>query len=270
MPAYICMACGTEYPEADAPPDACRICEEERQYVPVTGQKWTTLNALSVTHRNSFHQYEPGLTGIGTEPKFGIGQRALLIQTEHGNILWDCVAFIDDATVNLINGLGGLSAIAISHPHFYTTMGHWSQRFGDIPIYLHGDDRDWIIQPNDNIEFWHNETHQILPGATLIRCGGHFTGATVLHWSEGAQGAGVICSGDTLTVNMDHQSLSFMRSYPNFIPLNIQQIRFMESALQDFEFERIYGHYFDRVIGSDAKTVLNKSFERYISAIANT
>ena len=270
MPAYICTACGTEHPNAEAHPNSCRICEEERQYVPVTGQKWTTLDALSVTHRNSFHQYEPGLTGIGTEPKFAIGQRALLLQTEHGNILWDCIAFIDEATVNLINGLGGLKAIAISHPHFYTTMGHWSRRFGDVPIYLHHDDKDWVTQPNDNIEFWQNETHELLPGVTLIRCGGHFTGASVLHWSAGAEGKGVVCSGDTLTVNMDRKSLSFMRSYPNFIPLDTETVRRIESALGKFEFDRIYGHYFDRIVKPNAKSVLNMSIERYISAITDT
>ena len=46
---------------------------------------------------------------------------------------------LDSATIALINGLGSLKAIAISHPHFYTTMVEWSRAFGGIPIHLHAD-----------------------------------------------------------------------------------------------------------------------------------
>ena len=55
-------------------------------------------------------------------PAFGIGQRALLVRTREGNILWDCVSLIDSDTVALIKALGGIYAIAISHPHYYTSM----------------------------------------------------------------------------------------------------------------------------------------------------
>jgi hypothetical protein len=269
MPAFICTACGTEFAPADAPPDRCPICEEERQYVPPGGQGWTTLAALAASRANVFRQYEPGLIGIGTEPRFAIGQRALLVVTPAGNVLWDCISLIDDATVTLIDGLGGLSAIAISHPHFYTTMGQWSRAFGGVPIHLHEDDRDWVLQPNDAIACWSGETHDLLPGVTLVRCGGHFPGASVLHWAGGADGRGVVCSGDTLTVTTDRKFLSFMRSYPNLIPLPASTIRKIDAAMQPFAFERIYGHYFDRVIGADAKAVLDKSVARYIAAISD-
>lgn len=71
---------------------------------------------------NTLKEYEPGLTGIGTEPSFAIGERALLVQTDEGNILWDCITFLDDETIAEIQQRGGLQAIAISHPHFYTTV----------------------------------------------------------------------------------------------------------------------------------------------------
>jgi hypothetical protein len=32
---------------------------------------------------------------------------------------WDCIAPLDDATVTMVEGLGGIDGIAISHPHFY-------------------------------------------------------------------------------------------------------------------------------------------------------
>jgi hypothetical protein len=269
MADFICTACGTEYPASEKPPAQCTICQEERQYVPPTGQGWTTLPALKTTRINAFQQYEPGVIGIGTQPAFAIGQRAVLICTPNGNVLWDCISLLDDATVTLINGLGGLKAIAISHPHFYTTMETWSRAF-DAPIHLHAADRDWIMRPSDRVKHWSGETLQLLPDVTLVRCGGHFPGGTVLHWAKGAEGRGVVCAGDILTVTTDRKFLSFMRSYPNFLPLSEGEVTGIGAALEPFGFERIYGHYFDRVIAKDAKAVLRKSVARYVAAINGT
>lgn len=267
MPAYICTACGTQYAPSDAPPPRCDICEEERQYVPPTGQSWTTPPALAARHVNGWRDYEPGLIGIGAQPAFAIGQRALLIRTPRGNVLWDCIATLDTATVDLINGLGGLTAIAISHPHFYTTMVEWSRAFGDVPIHLHAADRDWVKRPDAAIRHWDGETMELLPGINLIRCGGHFPGGSVLHWAGGAEGRGIICSGDIATVTPDRKFVSFMRSYPNLIPLDAATVRGIAAALEPWAFERIYGHYFDRVIAADAKAVVAASVARYLAAI---
>ena len=98
-----------------------------------------------MTHMATFRR-EAELIGIGTAPLFGIGQRALLVRTPHGNVLWDCIGLIDDAMVEIVNGLGGLKAIAISHPHYYTAMTEWSAAFGDIPVYLHAADQRWIMR----------------------------------------------------------------------------------------------------------------------------
>ena len=173
MPAFICTACGTQYPDSAQPPAQCKICEEERQYVPPRGQTWTTLEALSQSHMNGFREYEPNVIGIGAG--FAIGQRALLVRTEGGNLLWDCVATLDAATVTMIKGLGGIQAIAISHPHFYTTMGEWARRF-DCPIHLNAADKDWIVNPSSSVQLWQGDTFRLWDGVTLIRCGGHFPG----------------------------------------------------------------------------------------------
>lgn len=268
MPAFICTACGTQYPPSDKPPAQCLICEEERQYVPAGGQGWTTLEQLAASRFNAWREHEPGLISVGTQPSFAIGQRAILIRTPHGNVLWDCIATLDAATVTLINGLGGLAAIAISHPHFHTTMHEWSRAFGDAPIHLHGADRRWIMQGGPAIRLWEGDRLELLPGVTLVRCGGHFPGGTVLHWAEGAGGQGVVCSGDILTVTTDRKFLSFMRSYPNLIPLSRVEVERIEAALAPFRFERIYGHYFDRVIPANGKEVLERSVARYVAAIS--
>lgn len=266
MDFFICTTCGTQFAQSKAPPAQCRVCEEERQYVPPGGQSWTTRAALNAKHANIFREYLPGIIGIGTEPGFAIGQRAILLQTKHGNVLWDCIANLDAATVTLIKGLGGIKAIALSHPHFYTTMTDWAQAF-DVPVYVHAADRDWISRPDPAIQLWDNETKELLAGVTLVRCGGHFPGGTVLHWRDGAEGRGILCTGDVVTVAVDRKFVSFMRSYPNLIPLSEPEVAHIGDALEPLAFDQIYGHYFDRVIKHGAKDVLRASVKRYIEAI---
>jgi hypothetical protein len=267
MPAFICNACGTQYPPAETPPAQCTICTEERQYVPPAGQSWTTLEQVAARSFNLWREHEPDLFGIGTQPAFAIGQRALLLRTPHGNVLWDCIAVLDAATIALIKALGGLAAIAISHPHFYTTMGEWSRAFGDVPIHLHAADRAWVMRPAPAIKFWDGATLPLLPDVTLVRCGGHFPGAACLHWAKGAGGKGVLLSADTATVAVDRKFLSFMRSYPNLIPLSGRQVRGIGEALAPFAYDRIYGHFFDRIITTDAKQAMQVSIDRYVAAL---
>lgn len=267
MPAFICTACGTQFPPSASAPSACPICEEERQFVPQGGQGWTTLEKLRTTHNNAWRQYEPGIFGIGTQPTFAIGQRALLLCTPDGNVLWDCMTLIDDATVTLIKSLGGLKAMAISHPHFYTTMGEWSHAFGDVPIHLHALDREWVKNPSPAINFWSGETMPLLPGVTLIRGGIHFPGGSMLHWAGGAEGRGVVFASDMATVTTDRKFLSFMYSYPNLIPEPASKVEALGRALEPFAFDRIYSHFFDRVIPAGAKEALKVSVARYVDAI---
>jgi len=264
MPSFICTACGTQYPESASAPAQCKICNEERQYVPASGQGWTTLEKLSKSHRNSFQEYEPGVIGLGAG--FAIGQRALLVRTAGGNMLWDCVSTLDAATVTLIKGLGGLKAIAISHPHFYTSMNEWAHAF-DCPIHLHAADKEWIVNPSSSIKLWQGDTYSPWDGVTLIRCGGHFPGGTVMHSAGGAGGRGLVCSGDILSVTTDRKWVTFMRSYPNFIPLPADTVRRIGAAMQPFQYDVLYGHYFDRVIATNAKAVVEASVTRYVDAV---
>jgi hypothetical protein len=165
MPAFICNTCGTQYAPGEKPPAACPICDDERQYVATAGQSWTTLPALQARSYNAWRELEPGLISIVTFPAFGIGQRAQLLRTPHGNILWDCIALIDRATVELINAMGGIKGIAISHPHYYTTMVEWSEAFGGIPVHLHAADRKWIMRDGPSLALWQGETRSFCPAS---------------------------------------------------------------------------------------------------------
>jgi glyoxylase-like metal-dependent hydrolase (beta-lactamase superfamily II) len=167
MPIQICNTCGTSHPDTATPPSRCLICEDERQFVPRGGQVWTTPARLADGHVNAWRRLETDLFEIHTHPGFGIGQRALLLRTPRGNILWDCIALLDDATEMLVRGLGGLQAIAISHPHYYTCMQDWARAFG-CAVHLHAADADWVMRPDPAIRHWDGETLEILPGVTLL------------------------------------------------------------------------------------------------------
>jgi hypothetical protein len=266
MSNFICTTCGAQYAESDEPPAECNICTDERQFIGWTGQKWTTLTNLQESHRIVVRLEEAGLFGIGMEPSFAIGQRALLITRPEGNILWDCIPLIDDAVVEMVKGIGGISAIAISHPHYYTGMIEWSRAF-DCPIYLHVADRQWVMRPDSAIEFWDGENKELENGITLVRCGGHFEGGSVLHWPDGAGGNGVILSGDILQVVQDRRWVSFMYSYPNLIPLPVSTVRRIVDAVEPFELDRIYGAWWGKTVFTDAKVAIQRSAERYIRAI---
>ncbi len=267
MPAFICTTCGTQYQEQSQAPEGCTICREERQYVNPLGQSWTTLAAMRRTHFNAFRQHEPGLIGVGTTPNFAIAQRALLLRTEAGNILWDCISFIDDATVEIVRALGGLAGIAISHPHYYSSMVEWSRAFGDAPIWLHAADRRWVMRPDSAVAFWDGETKELAPGVTLIRCGGHFAGGTVLHWAQGSGGNGAMLSGDIVQVGPD-KKVSFMRSYPDLIPLDAGTVQRIADILRPWPYDPVYGAWWDRVIVTGGKQAVEFSVRRYIAAVS--
>jgi glyoxylase-like metal-dependent hydrolase (beta-lactamase superfamily II) len=267
MTAYICVTCGTQYPESNVPPLHCIICEDDRQYVGQQGQQWTTLDALRADHRVVIQEEEPKLIGIGTEPKFAIGQRALLLQRPEGNILWDCITMIDADTVEAIDRLGGISAIAISHPHFYSAMLEWSRAFGDVPIYIHEAEREWVVRPDAPVYFWSGEQFRLGDDVCLIRCGGHFPGSTALHWRDGADGKGALLTGDTINVVQDRRWVSFMYSFPNLVPLSAPEIERIVAAVEPFTFDRLYAAWFGSVVATDAKTAVQRSAQRYVGRV---
>jgi glyoxylase-like metal-dependent hydrolase (beta-lactamase superfamily II) len=263
MSAFICVTCGTQFEESAAPPDRCAICDEYRQYVGPRGQEWVEFPFLKRYYRNAWRRHLPDLYSFETMPAFGIGQRAFLLRTPHGNVLWDCLALVDDATVDIINSLGGLKGIAISHPHYYTTMVEWAKVF-DVPVHIHADDREWIMRKHHSQTLMEGDTLEILHGVTVIRCGGHYPGGTVLHWDKGP---GMLLCGDILQVTPDRKFISVLRSYPNMIPVSGPAIERIQKVLEPFQYDSVYGAFTGREIVKDGKSAVKVSFERYLAAI---
>ncbi|HEY9391208.1 MAG TPA: MBL fold metallo-hydrolase [Mycobacteriales bacterium] len=257
----ICVTCGVQY---TAPREDCPICGDERQYIGWDGQRWTTLAELRAAgHRGVLREEGPGVIGVGSEPAISIGQRALLVRAETGNMLWDCITYIDDDLVADINKLGGISAIAISHPHYYSSMIEWAHAF-DAPVYIHSADRQWVARPDDAVRFWEGDTLELAPGLTLVNAGVHFAGGTVLHWAGADEGRGALFSGDIAHVVNDRDWLSFMYSYPNQIPERPSTVRRAVRLLDQFTFDRIYGAWWRRIVTQDGNAALRRSAERYL------
>jgi hypothetical protein len=268
MENFICVQCGTQFDETAQPPSSCHICQDERQFVRHAGQEWTTLDWLARDHHNRIEDEAPHLLGIGTAPEFAIGQRALLLQSPGGNLLWDCISLLDEQTVAEVTTRGGIRAMAISHPHFYSSMIEWSERF-DAQIFLHAADCEWVMRKSPRIQFWEGTTFPLWDGLTLVNFGGHFEGGTVLHWPGGANGKGALLTGDIITVAQDRRYVSFMRSYPNLIPLGPTAIRRIVETIDPLSFDQIYGGWWEANVLSEAKAAVVRSAERYLRAITS-
>lgn len=267
MKPYICTTCGVQYNESKEVPTFCSICTDDRQYVNANGQEWTTLNEMKSKklYTNEIMKEEENLYSIKTTPTVGIGQTAYIVQDNGFNVLWDCISMLDKETIDKITELGGIDAIAVSHPHFYSTQVEWAEAF-DAPIHIHEDDKEWIMRDSKWIKPWSGEQLILSDNLILNRLGGHFRGSAVLNWTTGNNNKGVLLSGDTIQVVPDTGWVSFMYSFPNLIPLPPTKIEEIVSRSNELHYDSIY-NAFHKVIKSKGKEAVQKSADRYIKAL---
>lgn len=254
-----CATCGVERDDASEP---CPICEDERQYQPPGGQAWTTPRRQALDGaRLTLSELEPGLYGVDLLGGAGIGQQAKLAITGSGNLLFEVPAFIDQAAVDAVAALGGIDAIVTSHPHMYGVQSAWSAAFGDAPVWAGAPDASWLGRRFPALRLWDGDAEP-LPGVRLSQPGGHFPGSAVA-WIPGSDGAGVLLSGDTLAAVPDAGWVTFMRSYPNKIPLSPAVVERIAAHLDArYRFERLYDNFTGRV-ASDAAARVQESARRY-------
>ncbi|MCA0992263.1 MBL fold metallo-hydrolase [Guptibacillus hwajinpoensis] len=266
MKRPICITCGTQYCDMEVDPETCPICKEERQYVNPDGQEWTTLIDMQKKQfQNQIIEEEKGLYSITTAPTFAIGQTAYLVRSNGFNVLWDCVSYLDEATIQAVKDLGGIDAIALSHPHYYSSQVEWAEAF-QVPIYIHQDDAKWVMRENERIVFWNGESLKLMPHLTIHRLGGHFLGGAVLHVKDLSGGKGLLLTGDIIQVVADQEWVSFMYSYPNLIPLPANKVKEMAQKVKPLKFDRLY-NAFHRIVESGADEAVQRSATRYLQAL---
>lgn len=256
----ICTTCGAWYGE-EAPP-VCTICADDRQYILETGQQWASLNDLQKTHNIRFSEVSDELTDLRITPSFAIGQRAFLVSTPAGNILWDCIPFVDAPSIAFIKSKGGIRAMAVSHPHFYSSVSAYAAVF-DCPVYLHAKDQQWIMHKDDHIQLWDGPEKELWNDIKIINTGGHFPGSAILYLPHHSQ-EGVLLTGDSIYVSRDRKQVTCMYSYPNLIPLPRRSIEQIHHAVSGLSFDSIYGGFDYMNIESGAKNIFERSMKRYL------
>jgi hypothetical protein len=261
MSSWICTTCAVEHADRV---DVCAICADDRQWVPAEGQRWTTLTEMAdAGYRTELAELEPDLWAISSSPGAGIGQQSKLLRTDSGCLLFDPIGFLDDAAVTRVRELGPVAAIVASHPHMYGVQVEWSRALGGAPVLVAAKDRNWVARPDPVIDTWSDDV-EVLPGVTLTQPGGHFPGSAIVHWAAGADGKGVLLSSDTIFANPDRVSVSFMRSYPNRLPLSGAVVGRIAAHARRFEFDRLYGN-FANVIPENAREIVWSSANRHIA-----
>ena len=255
----ICSTCGTQFPTTDRSSlKTCFICDDPRQYVPPSGQSFTTLSDLYKTHTNAFTPFadDERFVSIHTEPKFAIGQRAILVKTDKGNVLWDCVTLLDEETIGRVEALGGLKAIVISHPHYYSTHVQWARAFG-CPVYIAAEDEQWTTMDSSHQKLITSvETNIEDTGVKAIKLGGHFPGSLVLLFAQRLLIADTLMTtpsgigkwdinalGETRAKPPGLNTFALMWSIPNMIPLSAGEMGRMWRVLKGYEFAATHGAF---------------------------
>ncbi|OAA61048.1 metallo-beta-lactamase superfamily protein [Niveomyces insectorum RCEF 264] len=274
MDLMICGMCGAQFDTRAI--KSCKVCDDPRQYIPPEGQTWTTLRELqrSKSYRNVFvpDKYDSGVVSIYTTPQVAIGQRAILLCGDDGrNLLWDCITYLDDATVQAVRELGGIEAIVISHPHYYSTALHWAEAFG-CRVYVSAEDGEWLMRRGDAHVLWEGQRMDLLDGRfTAVKVGGHFPGSAVLLWKARRK----LFVADSITVvpsgvyHVDRPpntaSFTFMWSYPNMIPLPPSDVYNIWKAIEDLDFEDTHGAFIKRDTRGRSKQRMLESAQLFIN-----
>lgn len=257
----ICAACGTEFPADNAIPGLCPICNDDRQFIPEKGQRWTSLTELSDNYTVAFRKINDNLHELKMSPSFAIGQRTFLILSPGGNILWDCIPLLNESTIDFIRSKGGLKAIVFSHPHYYSTMNQWAEVF-NCPVYIHRDDEQWIMNKGSYIQLWSGNEKTLWDNIRVINIGGHFPGSSILHIPSMSSRGTVLC-GDTLYISPSKRHIAVMYSYPNHIPLPPKEMDRIKELLSHIEFDTLYGAFEFQNLTEDVQLILSNSMKKY-------
>lgn len=266
MTTWICDWCGLEHPESPEPPplDGCvfdrgDVAIEERGDIGPHTKRWTTHEELAAQPHETLHRdHGRGVHSLRREPRLAIGQWSFLVQTAHGNLLWDPPAYLDDEVIGLVCGLGGVAVIATSHPHMFAAQVSWSHAFGRVPVLVNADDAEWVPRPDPVIDYWQDHAEP-LPGVELIQVGGHMKGSSVARTSDGS-----LLVGDSISGVPKHPAwVSFTRNYPKLVPLSPAVVRRIVDRLDAYDYDRLYvldGYTID----SGAKQAVHRSADSHI------
>lgn len=257
----ICETCGTQYGAEHQHTDHCPICNDDRQYIGDNGQRWTNMEQLKKEHTNKFSQINYRLYTLKTEPAFALGQRAFLLLSPNGNVLWDCIPLLDEATIDFIKSKGGLKAIVFSHPHYYSTMNDWAAAF-NCPVYIHQNDAGFVFYKSDAVRLWEGEFLYLWDDVSIAHIGGHFPGSCLLQ-IDSLSPKGTLLCGDSLYLAKSKRHIAIMYSYPNQILLSKKEFIAAYNRCSGLRFDTLYGAFEGQGIEGNAYQIFTASMNRY-------
>ena len=260
----ICATCGTQSPAATPLPSLCPICADDRQYIGARGQQWISTADINARHSVLVKKVGEQLYDMRLVPAFAIGQRAFLICSPGGNILWDCIPLLNEPLEAFIKARGGLKAIVFSHPHYYSNMNEWAAAF-DCPVYIHENDREWVKDSGPRIQYWAGKEKSFWDGIKAVHVGGHFPGSAVLQ-APALSPAGALFVGDTLLISLSRQHIAIMHSYPNQILLTRDVFAEALERMKGLRFDTMYGAFDWQTLPGNARDIFDVSMKRYTAA----
>ena len=230
--------------------------------MPENGQIWIKPSDLLKNHSVKLNRLQDNLYELFINPMFAIGQRALLVLSKHGNILWDCIPMLDEMTIEFIKAKGGLKAIAFSHPHFYSNMNDWAEYF-NCPIYIHNKDVEHNMVKGKHVTLWDGDEFPLWDEMKIMQIGGHFAGSSILHVPFLSKEGSIIC-GDTLFLSPSKKHFSVVYSSPNRIPLPLAEITRIKKRFDNIPFDSFYGYIKTQNLHKDVKEILETSMAKYV------
>jgi len=264
MKLIICETCGTQYREEVQLTGICPICSDDRQYIGDNGQQWTNMDELKKGHKVKISQVNERLYTVKVEPAFALGHRAFLVLSPTGNVLWDCIPLLDQATIDFINSKGGLKAIVFSHPHYYSTMNEWAAAF-NCPIYIHQNDREFIFYRTEAVKLWEGDLHPLWDDISIVHTGGHFPGSSLLRIAS-LSPQGAILAGDSFYLSKSKRHIAIMHSYPNQILLTKNEFAETYRKSAGLIFDTLYGAFDGQNLEGAAHDVFAASMQRYMTS----
>ncbi|EPQ52683.1 hypothetical protein GLOTRDRAFT_46948 [Gloeophyllum trabeum ATCC 11539] len=282
----ICATCAAQYTASSLRPyrigeegtgDGCPICLDERQYVAPTGQAWTSWRELDGKHATRLEPdgRDPRIVRILTEPKAGaIGQTPFIIPSLDGSLIWDCSPYLSPSGVESILSLTSSSkpllGMAISHPHFFCSSVTWARKLG-CKVYICATDKEWFMRKDSFVDEYYRKNVGIPLTVECIFSPGHFPGSCVLHWDRSMEQSesslpqtGVIFCSDTCKIAVDRRRMTFMWSYPNYIPLPPKDVQKIWQSLRPFQFGDIYSAWPGEIAFGNGKEKVLNSARRFI------
>lgn len=226
LPAFVCTNCGF-WQKFFEMPSYCPVCVDYRHVLPANGWSFSGLEEARGLGRSLFEEIEAGIFRYGTETPLGISPLGYVVVRPDGNVGFEGTGWYDDAALEHIESIGGISYLSASHPHSYGALWQLRERF-EPEVILQADDLVWATAFPPTWTF--DDRLRIGDDVELIRTGGHFAGHTILNLSE----RGIVFAGDALKFEIDPDDArlaiglsthkAFVRRIP-LTPLEVQRYR---------------------------------------------